>query len=87
MLDRYLKILKEKNNVPSTFSEKQIIMTLVDFMFPATSALPSALVHAIKLVMHHPKVMKNIQEEIDRVVGTGRIVTWNDRKKYGISFH
>lgn len=60
-------------------------MTLVDFMFPATSALPSALVHAIKFVMHHPRVMKNIQEEIDKVVGTGRLVTWNDRKRYDIS--
>lgn len=85
MIDRYLKILKEKNHITSTFSEKQLIMTLVDFMFPATSTLPSALVHAIKLVMHHPRVMNNIQKEIDRIVGTGRLVTWSDRKKYDIS--
>lgn len=85
MIGRYLKILKEKNNITSTFSQKQLIMTLVDFMFPATSALLSALVHAIKLVMHHPRVVNNIQEEIDRVVGTGRLVTWSDRKKYDIS--
>ena len=65
-----------------SFSEKQLIMSLVDFMFPAISALPSAVVHAIKLVMHHPKVMKNVQKEIDRVIGTERLVTWEDRKKY-----
>lgn len=59
-------------------------MSLVDFMFPALSALPSAVVHAIKLVMHHPKVMKNVQEEIDTVIGTGRLVTWEDRKRYNV---
>ncbi|KOX76113.1 hypothetical protein WN51_11828 [Melipona quadrifasciata] len=79
LVDRYLKVLKG-NIKKKSFSEKQLIMSLVDFMFPALSILPSAVVHAIKLVMHHPKVMKNVQEEIDRVIGTERLVTWEDRK-------
>ncbi|KAK9307391.1 hypothetical protein QLX08_002285 [Tetragonisca angustula] len=79
LVDRYLKVLKGDMKKKS-FSEKQLIMSLVDFMFPAISALPSAVVHAIKLVMHHPKVMKNVQKEIDRVIGTERLVTWEDRK-------
>lgn len=53
-------------------------------MFPALTTVPSGVVHAIKLVMHHPKVMKNVQEEIDRVIGTERLVTWEDRKRYNI---
>lgn len=57
-------------------------MILVDIMFPASSAVPSALLHIIKLIMHHPEVIKNIREEIDKVVGTGRLITWQDRKKY-----
>ncbi|XP_076761436.1 farnesoate epoxidase-like [Xylocopa sonorina] len=80
LVDQYLKEMNKKANLKSNFTEKQLIMTLVDFMFPAISALPSAVVHAIKAVMHHPKVLKNVQEEIDRVVGTGRLVTWDDRK-------
>ncbi|XP_043588681.1 probable cytochrome P450 304a1 isoform X2 [Bombus pyrosoma] len=51
-----------------------------DIMFPASSAVPSALLHTIKLIMHHPEVIKNIREEIDKVVGTGRLITWQDRK-------
>ncbi|XP_017793323.1 PREDICTED: probable cytochrome P450 304a1 [Habropoda laboriosa] len=79
LIDRYLKQIQEKSNVKSTFSDEQLLITLVDFMFPALSAMPSALVHAMKLVMHNPEVLKNIQEEIDRVVGSGRLVTWEDR--------
>lgn len=82
MVDRYLKEIKNANVSSSTFTDEQLIMTLVDFIFPALSALPSVVVHAIKLAMHHPEILKNIQEEIDRVVGTGRLVTWEDRKKY-----
>lgn len=85
LIDRYLSELKKNSNVMSTFSEEQLIILLVDIMFPALSAAPSAIVHAIKLLMHNPNVLKNMQEEIDRVVGTGRHVTWEDRKKYDCS--
>lgn len=77
LVDRYLKQLDETKD---TFSKKQLIMTLLDFMFPAMSALPSVTVHTIKLVMHNHEVMRNVQKEIDDVVGTGRLVTWEDRK-------
>ncbi|XP_017885498.1 probable cytochrome P450 304a1 [Ceratina calcarata] len=77
LVDRYLKELEATKD---TFSKKQLLMTLLDFMFPALSAMPSAILHTIKLVMHHPKVMKNVQAEIDSVVGTGRLVTWDDRQ-------
>ncbi|XP_054009632.1 probable cytochrome P450 304a1 [Hylaeus anthracinus] len=79
LVDIYLKEMK-KRDVTSTFSEKQLIMTLVDMMFPALSAMPSSVVHLIKLVMHHPEVMRKVQEEIDTVVGTGRHVNWGDRQ-------
>ncbi|XP_076180080.1 putative cytochrome P450 304a1 [Ptiloglossa arizonensis] len=78
LIDIYLKEMK-KQSPTSTFSEKQLIMTLVDFMFPALSATPSVIVHAVKCVMHHPEVSRKVQEEIDTVVGTGRYVTWEDR--------
>ncbi|XP_033353024.1 probable cytochrome P450 304a1 isoform X1 [Bombus vosnesenskii] len=79
LIDRYLKVLNG-NAKGKSFSEKQLIMILVDIMFPASSAVPSALLHTIKLIMHHPEVIKNIREEIDKVVGTGRLITWQDRK-------
>ncbi|XP_076249610.1 putative cytochrome P450 304a1 isoform X2 [Calliopsis andreniformis] len=79
LIDRYLEEMK-KHSEMSTFSEQQLIMSVLDFMFPALSALPSALTHAIKFTMHNPDVVKRVHEEIDRVVGTGRHVTWQDRQ-------
>lgn len=58
-----------------------MIILLVDIMFPAFSAIPSVVTHAIKHLMHNPKVMKKVQNEIDSVVGTSRFVTWEDRIK------
>ncbi|KAG7197683.1 hypothetical protein KM043_014445 [Ampulex compressa] len=78
-VDRFLNELRQRKEV-STFSEEQLIITLLDFVFPALSALPSTLTHAIKLVMHHPEVMGKVQKEIETVVGTGRFVCWEDRK-------
>ncbi|CAL7939199.1 unnamed protein product [Xylocopa violacea] len=80
VLGRYLEEVKKNENVTSNFTEQQLIMTIVDIMFPSVSIVPSTIVTIIKLVMHHPEVMRNVQKEIDRVVGIGRLVTWNDRK-------
>ncbi|XP_015429299.1 PREDICTED: probable cytochrome P450 304a1 [Dufourea novaeangliae] len=79
MVDRYLTEMKQRSEM-SNFTDEQLIMTLVDFMFPSLSAMPSAIVHCLKSVMHNSKVTKKIQDEIDRVVGTGRLVNWDDRK-------
>lgn len=78
--DNYLKKLNEDNK-SHNFTEEQLIILLVDMMFPAFSAMPSAITHAIKYLMHNPKIMEKVQSEIDSVVGTGRLVTWGDRVK------
>ncbi|XP_029169957.1 probable cytochrome P450 304a1 [Nylanderia fulva] len=76
--DKYLKKLNEDDKSPY-FTEEQMIILIVDMIFPALSALPTTITHAIKHLMHNPKVMKKVQDEIDSVVGTGRFVTWEDR--------
>ncbi|KAI4491407.1 hypothetical protein M0804_002799 [Polistes exclamans] len=77
---RYLNKLKE-SDLPSSFSEEYLIMTLLDFMFPNSTATPSVLTFAIKLMMHFPNVAKKVRNEIHEVVGSGRIPTWGDRNR------
>ncbi|XP_072767521.1 probable cytochrome P450 304a1 [Anoplolepis gracilipes] len=77
-VDIYLKKLNEDDKSPY-FTEEQLIILLIDMMFPAYSAVPTAITHAIKYLMHHPEIMNKVQNEIDSVVGTGRLVTWADR--------
>ena len=64
------------------FTEEQLIILLNDVMFPAFSAIPSVITHVIKYLMHHPRILEKVQNEIDNVVGTGRLATWDDRKKW-----
>ncbi|XP_012221588.1 probable cytochrome P450 304a1 [Linepithema humile] len=78
-VDKYLKKLNE-NDKSEYFTEEQLIILLVDVMFPALSASPTVITHIIKYLMHHPKAMEKAQSEIDTIVGTGRLVTWEDRK-------
>ncbi|XP_034936051.1 probable cytochrome P450 304a1 [Chelonus insularis] len=79
---REMKINKEKNTLDNDamFSEEQLIMVAVDFMFPALSAVPAVLGHCIKYMLHNPKVMKRVQKEIDDVIGYERLPGLDDRK-------
>lgn len=80
LVDRYLKKLKG-NDKAHSFSEEQMIIMLVDMMLPSLALPPIAVTHAIKYLLHHPKVLQILQNEIDNVIGTGRLVTWEDRKQ------
>lgn len=79
-VNRYLKKLNE-DDTSDSFTDEQLIILLVDMMFPAFAAVPSTLTHAIKYLMNHPRVMDKVQNEIEHVVGSGRLITWDDRKE------
>ncbi|XP_043266373.1 probable cytochrome P450 304a1 [Venturia canescens] len=79
-IDVYLNKLKQLEGKDG-FSEKQLLIVCVDVIFPALSAVPSMLTHIIKLMMHHPEVMKKVQNEIDNVVGRDCLPELNDRHK------
>jgi len=72
---------------PDSFTEEQLIILLIDMMLPAFSVAPFAVTNAIKYMLHHPGVMKKVQNEIDNVVGVGRLITWEDRKEWVIIVH
>ncbi|CAL7939197.1 unnamed protein product [Xylocopa violacea] len=80
LVSRYLKEIEGTKDATSSFTMEQLVVLLGDLMLPSLSVMPSVIVHAIKCAMHNPKVVKNVQNEIDRVVGTGRLITWEDRK-------
>lgn len=79
-LDLYIK---EMNTCPPEyygFNRKQFIMGLIDFSFPAFTAIGVQLSLMIQYLMLYPKVAQRIQAEIDEVVGCGRLPTLEDRK-------
>ncbi|XP_032684778.1 probable cytochrome P450 304a1 [Odontomachus brunneus] len=78
-IDRYLNVLN-KDEKSQSFSEKQLIITATDMVIATCSTNPTVIANVLKYLIKYPRVLKKVQDEIDQVVGTGRLVTWNDRK-------
>lgn len=81
-IDEYL--IKLKQNHPeeySTFSAEQLLITLTDHIIPSTVANSTVLAFIFTHLVHNPSIQTKIQEEIDFVVGTGRLPTLDDRPK------
>ncbi|KAH8375686.1 hypothetical protein KR200_006416, partial [Drosophila serrata] len=62
------------------FNREQFIMGLVDFSFPAFTAIGVQLSLLVQYLMLYPEVTQRIQREIDEVVGCGRLPSLEDRK-------
>lgn len=61
--------------------DEQLLMTCVDFGFPPFSALSTTMTFMVQLVCHKPEIQRKIQQEIDQVIGEGRLPTLDDRVK------
>jgi len=82
-IDLYIKEMKqaeECGDSNTTFRKDQFVMSLIDFSFPAFTAVGIQLSLLIQYLLLYPEVQKKIQKEIDDVVGSGRLPTLEDRK-------
>nr|UZE89849.1 cytochrome P450 CYP304V1 [Chrysoperla zastrowi sillemi] len=81
-IHEYLLELKKQNpETYSTFSEDQLLLTLVDHLIPSIVANTTVLAFTFLRILHNPHVQTKIQQEIDTVVGSGRYPTLDDRSK------
>ncbi|XP_028177026.1 probable cytochrome P450 304a1 isoform X2 [Ostrinia furnacalis] len=80
-LDMYIKTMKEDNTKGrSTFSVDQLALTCADYTLPAASAVEAVLAILVERLLLQPEIQDHIHEEIDRVVGRGRLPNLDDRK-------
>ncbi|XP_049946241.1 probable cytochrome P450 304a1 [Schistocerca serialis cubense] len=80
-IDSYLREIRErmKTGEPTMFTSEQLSLILLDFFFPTASSLPATLTWALLFTSHHLGVQKKVQDELDAVVGRGRLPTLDDR--------
>uniref|UniRef100_A0A8C5Q9M5 Cytochrome P450 n=1 Tax=Leptobrachium leishanense TaxID=445787 RepID=A0A8C5Q9M5_9ANUR len=79
-IDSFLiKMEKEKDNLNSEFTERNLECAIHDLFLAGTETTTSTLRHALLLLLYHPKVQEKLQMEIDRVIGRDRIPSINDR--------
>lgn len=70
-----------KFNFLILYLDDQLILTCIDFAFPALSALSTTVTFLIQKICHDPDIQYKIQSEIDQVVGEGRAPTLDDRNE------
>ena len=82
-LDLYIKEIKaaEGKGGKSDFTYDQLVMICTDFLLPSLAASEAQLGYLFGTLIHHPNVVKKIQEEIENVVGSGRFPELDDRIK------
>lgn len=56
-----------------------MILTLLDFAFPAITALPVQTTFLFQRLLIQPEILQKMQKEIDEVVGQGRLPQLDDR--------
>ncbi|KAL4708285.1 hypothetical protein ACJJTC_007691 [Scirpophaga incertulas] len=80
--DLYIKEMNREihEKGKSTYSVDQLTLVCTDYMFPSATATTMLLTLLIERMLLQPEVQDRIHEEIDRVVGSGRLPNLDDRK-------
>lgn len=63
------------------FADDQLILTCLDCFFPTLSTVPVTVAMLVQHIFTQPEIQVKIQNEIDGVVGQGRLPTLDDRVK------
>lgn len=61
------------------YIHKQLVLTCLDFFFPALTAVGTQLSFLFQFCLKYPEVKQKIQAEIDDIVGSSRYPTLDDR--------
>ncbi|KAG5669890.1 hypothetical protein PVAND_000181 [Polypedilum vanderplanki] len=78
-MDTYIKEINEADGKDRGYLYDQMVMICTDFLFPSLSAIEIQVSFLLKHLLYHNDIMIKIQEEIDDVVGQGRLPSLDDR--------
>lgn len=64
------------------FADSQLVATCIDFILPSLNAISVTLQFLLQRFQLQPEILKKCQNEIDQVVGQGRLPSLDDRIKW-----
>ncbi|XP_044521696.1 cytochrome P450 2C23-like isoform X1 [Gracilinanus agilis] len=76
-----IKMQQEKLNPQSVFNYKELTATGSNLFAAGTETTSSTLRYGLLLIMKYPKIQAKVHEEIDRVLGSSRKPSMQDRVK------
>ena len=63
------------------FSVPQLVMVCLDLFVAGLGTTSNTLDFAFLMMIHHPDVQRQVQDEIDRVIGRKRLPTQDDQHR------
>lgn len=76
-IDSYLKEIESATN--ASFTEEQLLSTCLDLFQAGTETTSNTLSFGLIYLIHNDDVQSKARNELDRVIGRGRLPTLNDR--------
>jgi hypothetical protein len=82
-IDLYIKEIRksEETGEQSGYLWDQLLMICTDFLFPSLSAIETTVSFLLKHLLYRKDILAKVQNEIDAVVGSGRLPKLDDRVK------
>ncbi|GMR61751.1 hypothetical protein PMAYCL1PPCAC_31946, partial [Pristionchus mayeri] len=78
--DAYLKEMHKLKDDPTTsFHEKQFVNVCLDLWLAGLETTASTMAWGTALLLNYPEIQKKLHDEFDRVIGSDRIITTNDK--------
>ncbi|XP_014283057.1 methyl farnesoate epoxidase [Halyomorpha halys] len=81
LIDAFLNEMKKHEGNKSTFTEKQLIILLLDLFLAGPETSTATLGFAVLYLLHYPHVQTKLQNELDAVIGKGNQVTMKDKPR------
>lgn len=79
-IDVYLAEIRRQSGRRG-YTDKQLVMVLLDYIFPSTTVPPVTVSMALSYLIQHPDRAERAHQEIVSVVGRGRLPTLDDRPR------
>ena len=79
LLDALRETDEKSSKVPSSVTEKTVMLTFHDLIFAGTTSTANSFYAFLNIIAHYPEVQHKLTEEVDQVIGDNRMVSLSDK--------
>lgn len=84
LIDAFMNEMNKYEDGKSTFTEKQLIILILDLFLAGAETTSSSLGFAILYLIHYPEIQTKLHQELDTVIGKTKKPYLQDRNRYVI---